>query len=112
MFSVGVICQTGQSYSMIDLTRLLYILSSFILEMFAKPFISLIIWMESIVEWTRKWRININMEKCEVCIFAKKDLDQHQKELVVNNYSFKYNPTPRLRVIVCKLAVVSFSSFH
>ena len=42
----------------------------------------------------RKWRININMEKCEVCIFAKKDLDQHQKELVVNNYSFKYNPTP------------------
>ena len=34
------------------------------------------------------------MEKCEVCIFAKKDLDQHQKELVVHNYSFKYNPTP------------------
>ena len=46
MFSVGVICQTGQPYSMIVLTRLLYILSSFVLEMFAKPFISLIIWME------------------------------------------------------------------
>jgi hypothetical protein len=62
----------------------LYILSSFVLEMFAKPFISLIIcgtlWhkgqdldcirkkatedIETIVEWTRKWRININMEKC------------------------------------------------
>jgi hypothetical protein len=40
------------------------------------------------------------MEKCEVCIFAKKDLDQHQKELVVNNYSFKYNPTPRLFGII------------
>ena len=56
--------------------------------------------IETIVEWTRKWRININMEKCEVCIFAKKDLDQHQKELVVNNYSFKYNPTPRLLGII------------
>jgi hypothetical protein len=52
------------------------------------------------VEWTRKWRININMEKCEVCIFAKKDLDQHQKELMVNNYSFNYNPTPRLLGII------------
>jgi hypothetical protein len=31
---------------MIDLTRLLYIISSFVLEMFAKPFIYLIIWME------------------------------------------------------------------
>jgi hypothetical protein len=40
------------------------------------------------------------MEKCEVCICAKKDLDQHQKELVVNNYSFKYNPTPRLLGII------------
>ena len=41
------------------------------------------------------------MEKCEVCIFAiKKDLDQHQKELVVNNYSFKYNPTHRLLGII------------
>jgi hypothetical protein len=49
MFSVGVICQTGQPYSMIDLTRLLYILSSFVLEMFAKPFISLIILMEMLV---------------------------------------------------------------
>ena len=49
MFSVGVICQTGQPYSMIDLTRLVYILSSFVLEMFAKPFISLIIWMEMLV---------------------------------------------------------------
>jgi hypothetical protein len=47
--------------------------------------------IETIVELTRKWRININMEMCEVCICAKKDLDQHQKELVVNNYSFKYN---------------------
>ena len=28
---------------MIDITRLLYILSSFVLEMFAKPFISLIL---------------------------------------------------------------------
>ena len=45
MISVGVICQTGQPYSMIDLTRLLYILSSFVLEMFTKPFISLIIWI-------------------------------------------------------------------
>ena len=43
MFFVGVICQTGQPYSVIDLTRLLYILSSFVLVMFAKPFISLII---------------------------------------------------------------------
>jgi hypothetical protein len=42
------------------------------------------------------------MEKCEVCIFAKKDLDQHQKEIVVSksNYSFKYNPTPRLLGII------------
>jgi hypothetical protein len=31
MFSVGVICQTGEPYSMIVLTRLLYILSSFVL---------------------------------------------------------------------------------
>jgi hypothetical protein len=46
MLSVGVICQIGQPYSMIDLTRLLYIFSSFVLEMLAKPFISLIIWME------------------------------------------------------------------
>ena len=38
MFSVGVICQTGQPYSMFDLIRLLYILSSFVLEMFAKHF--------------------------------------------------------------------------
>jgi hypothetical protein len=37
MFSVGVICQTVQPFSMIDLPRLLYILSSFVLEMFAKP---------------------------------------------------------------------------
>jgi hypothetical protein len=35
-----------------------------------------------------------------LCIFAKKDLDQHQKELVINNYSFKYNPTPRLLGII------------
>ena len=56
--------------------------------------------IETIVEWTRKWRINTNMEKCEVCIFAKKDLDQHQKELVLNNYSFKYNATPRLLGII------------
>jgi hypothetical protein len=46
MLSVGVICQTGQPYSVIDLTRLLYILNSFVRDMFAKPFISLIIWIE------------------------------------------------------------------
>jgi hypothetical protein len=45
------------------------------------------------------------MEKCEVCIFAKKDLDQHQKELVVNNYSFKYNPTPRLFGIILDVKI-------
>jgi hypothetical protein len=35
-----------------------------------------------------------------IVICAKKDLDQHQKELVVNNYSFKYNPTLRLLGII------------
>jgi hypothetical protein len=31
---------------------------------------------------------------------SKKDLDQYQKELVVNSYSFKYSPTPRLLGII------------
>ena len=52
--------------------------------------------IQTMINWTRKWRININMEKCEVCMFANKDLAQDVKQLAINNFSFKYSPTPKL----------------
>ena len=49
-----------------------------------------------VMKWTEKWRINVNISKCEVCIFSKSKIDEHQKELNAGPNTFKYSHTPKL----------------
>ncbi|CAG2202636.1 unnamed protein product [Mytilus edulis] len=52
--------------------------------------------VKTILKWTEKWRINVNLEKCEVCLFSKGNTDAEQKTLKVNSFSYRYSPTPKL----------------
>ncbi|VDI13861.1 Hypothetical predicted protein [Mytilus galloprovincialis] len=52
--------------------------------------------VKHILKWTEKWRINVNLEKCEVCLFSKGNTDAEQKTLKVNSFSYRYSPTPKL----------------
>jgi hypothetical protein len=48
------------------------------------------------MEWSRKWRININADKTEYCILSK--LKQHHGHTILklNNKILKYNRNPKL----------------
>ena len=48
------------------------------------------------LNWTQKWRINVNLEKCKVSLFSKDITVAEQKTLIVNSFKFKYRPTPKL----------------
>ena len=52
--------------------------------------------INEIMEWSRKWRININAEKIEYCIFYR--LKQHPGHTILklNNKILKYNNNPKL----------------
>ena len=39
---------------------------------------------------------NVNTDKCEVCIFSKKDLNTDDKKLSVDTINFKYSSNPKL----------------
>ena len=52
--------------------------------------------INEIMEWSRKWRININADKTEYCIFSR--LKQHPRHTILklNNKILKYNRNPKL----------------
>ena len=52
--------------------------------------------INEIMEWSRKWRININADKTEYCIFSR--LKQHPGHTILklNNKILKYNRNPKL----------------
>jgi hypothetical protein len=53
-------------------------------------------YINEIMEWSRKWRININADKTEYCIFFR--LKQHPGHTILKlNYKIlKYNRNPKL----------------
>lgn len=46
------------------------------------------------IEWILKWRMDINLEKTEICLFSKRKIDNHNEEIMGNQ--LKYNPKPKL----------------
>ena len=48
------------------------------------------------MNWTHKWRINVNIGKCEVCIFSEEKIDESNNDLRASIHHFKYNPKPKL----------------
>ncbi|CAG2224358.1 unnamed protein product [Mytilus edulis] len=52
--------------------------------------------VKTILKWTEKWRINVNLESVKVCLFSKGNTDAEQKTLKVNSFSYRHSPTPRL----------------
>lgn len=35
------------------------------------------------IDWTNKWRINIYLDKTEICVFSKKSIDDSEKLMVI-----------------------------
>ncbi len=52
--------------------------------------------LNKISEWSRKWRININADKTEYCIFSRAKQHPGQLTLNLNNTNLKYNATPKI----------------
>ncbi|CAG2257967.1 unnamed protein product [Mytilus edulis] len=52
------------------------------------------------VKWTQKWRVNINLDKTEICIFSKKNIDEEDKRILIQGKELKYNSTPKLLGII------------
>jgi hypothetical protein len=52
--------------------------------------------INEIMEWSRKWKIKINADKTEYCIFSR--LKQHPGHTILklNNKILKYNRNPKL----------------
>ncbi|CAG2211960.1 unnamed protein product [Mytilus edulis] len=52
------------------------------------------------IEWTRKWRVNISIEKTEVCMFTKKKISKEDKTIQLNGKELNYNPNPKLLGVI------------
>jgi len=52
--------------------------------------------IREVLDWTRKWRINVSVEKSEFCIFSTKKIAESDKTLLVDNNTFKYNSNPNI----------------
>ncbi|VDI38795.1 Hypothetical predicted protein [Mytilus galloprovincialis] len=48
------------------------------------------------MNWSKKWRININTNKTEYCIFSRNKKHPGTVHLVLGNQPIKYNPNPKL----------------
>ncbi|XP_071160776.1 uncharacterized protein [Mytilus edulis] len=48
------------------------------------------------MNWSKKWRININTNKTEYCIFSRNKKHPGTVNLVLGNQPIKYNPNPKL----------------
>ena len=48
------------------------------------------------MEWSRKWRININADKTEYCIFSRLKQNPRHTILKLNNKILKYNRNTKL----------------
>ena len=49
-----------------------------------------------IMEWSRKWRINLNVDKTEYCIFSRLKHHPGEVNLSINSKPLKYNCHPKL----------------
>ena len=58
--------------------------------------------LEEIYSWTIKWRMKINFEKTEICLFTKltNSTDGSQPEVTLQQKKVKYNHTPKLLGVV------------
>ena len=45
---------------------------------------------------TCKWRINVNINKYEICIFSKVKIREEQKQLKACTHTFQYSKAPKL----------------
>ena len=54
--------------------------------------------LEKIYSWTRKWRMKINIEKTEICLFTKETDTPAKDEIkvTINQEEIKYNKTPKI----------------
>jgi len=52
--------------------------------------------LNKISTWSRKWRINLNVDKTEYCIFSRQKSHPGQVFLQLGNKPLKYNPYPKL----------------
>ena len=52
--------------------------------------------LESIHKWTKKWRINMNIEKNEYCVFSRTGMIKDNISISLNRKSLEYNPTPKI----------------
>ena len=52
--------------------------------------------LNTISEWSKKWRININVDKTEYCIFSRSRIHPGRANLSFGNKQLKYNPNPKL----------------
>ena len=58
--------------------------------------------LKKIYRWTLKWRMKINIEKTEICLFTKQPdtADGERPEVTLQEKKIKYNPTPKLLGVI------------
>ena len=53
----------------------------------------------SVLSWSKRWRMNLNIDKTEICLFTKHDskaLNNKQPVVKLDNKNIQYNPNPRI----------------
>ncbi|VDI01222.1 Hypothetical predicted protein [Mytilus galloprovincialis] len=51
--------------------------------------------INSIHEWSTKWRINLSIEKTEFCVFSRNGMTKENIKIMLQGKELKYNPTPK-----------------
>ncbi len=53
----------------------------------------------TVMQWATKWRMNVNLEKTEICAFSRSDnviQEARQIEMKINDTNIQYNTTPKI----------------
>ncbi|VDI77795.1 Hypothetical predicted protein [Mytilus galloprovincialis] len=52
--------------------------------------------INSIHEWSTKWRINLSIEKTEFCVFSRNGMTKENIKIMLQGKELKYNPNPKI----------------
>ncbi|VDI02236.1 Hypothetical predicted protein [Mytilus galloprovincialis] len=52
--------------------------------------------INSIHEWSTKWRINLSIEKTEFCVFSRNGMTKEHIKIMLQGKELKYNPNPKI----------------
>lgn len=52
--------------------------------------------LNKVMEWTNKWRINLNIEKTEICLFSRDTNHKDTVDITLQGKKLRYNSTPKL----------------